>query len=128
MNGGDGVDTVVVHGNETGETFTITDASVTVGGQTVDYTAEALTVDGQQGDDMFDVTPGVIPIFIDGGNPIGILQGGGDTLNVITGGASFSLSTRAGAECRQLYGQWLRADQFRRAGTAAGQRRELHPA
>jgi len=83
VNGGGGEDTLVVHGNETGETFTITDALVTVGGQTVNYSlVEALTVDGQQGNDIFNVTPGAVPIFIDGGQPVGM----GDTLNLIPAG------------------------------------------
>ncbi len=83
VNGAGGEDTIIVYGNETGETFTISDASVTVGGQTLDYTAEALTVDGQQGNDIFDVTSGAIPIFIDGGDPIGSV---GDMINLLPAG------------------------------------------
>lgn len=53
-------------------------------GGIVDYTAQvpdAISVLGLQGDDQFNVTPGVSPIFIDGGDPIGVLPG--DVLTVI---------------------------------------------
>ncbi|MDP6717652.1 MAG: hypothetical protein QGF59_03315, partial [Pirellulaceae bacterium] len=80
VDGVGGENTIVVNGNELGEIFTVTTSLVSVGGQTVNYLGQALTVNGQQGDDTFDVTPGAIPIFIDGGDPIGVI---GDTLNLI---------------------------------------------
>ncbi len=40
----------------------------------------AISVLGLQGDDRFNVTPGASPIFIDGGDPIGVLSG--DVLSV----------------------------------------------
>ena len=59
--------------------------------QEVDYPsaftgAASLTVNGNDGSDTFNVTPGAIPIFIDGGNPVGILPG--DHINVLAGTAN----------------------------------------
>ncbi len=48
---------------------------------------EALQVFGAQGDDTFDVTSDpIIPVFIDGGDPIGSTAG--DTINLISGGGA----------------------------------------
>ncbi len=87
-----GQDTVVVIGNETAEIFTVSATAVSVGGQTINFTAEALTVDGAQGADVFDVTPGAIPMFIDGNDPIG----SGDTLNIVAG--SNAMTYRSGPQ------------------------------
>jgi len=87
VDGAGGENTVVVHGNETGETFTVTTALVSVGGQTINYLAQALTVKGEQGADTFNVTPGAIPIFIDGGDPIGSANPG-DAINIQAGDAN----------------------------------------
>ncbi len=69
-----GEDRLVVYGNSTGETITVTPTTVTASGQPVNYAnAEALTVDGQEGSDTFNVTASEdTEIFIDGGDPIGI--------------------------------------------------------
>ena len=48
---------------------------------TVTYTNnESLAIFGLEGDDTFDVTVGAIPLFIDGGDPIG--KTAGDTINI----------------------------------------------
>ncbi len=50
-----------------------------------------VTFEGLGGTDVFNVTPDAdVAIHIDGGDPIGALQSTGDTLNVISGGASFT--------------------------------------
>jgi hypothetical protein len=69
-----GEDRLVVYGNSTGETITMTPTAVTASGQVITYAnAEALAVDGQEGSDTFNVTPsGTTEMFIDGGDPIGI--------------------------------------------------------
>ncbi|NLS94597.1 MAG: hypothetical protein GXX96_20775 [Planctomycetaceae bacterium] len=46
---------------------------------------ESLEVWGLEGDDTFNVVPGPIPVFIDGGDPIGTSPG--DVINIISGGA-----------------------------------------
>ncbi|MHC4879004.1 MAG: beta strand repeat-containing protein, partial [Planctomycetota bacterium] len=93
VDGVGGEDTVTVVGNETDETFTVSDSAVVVGGQTVNFTAEALIVDGQQGSDTFNVTAGAIAISIDGGDPVG---GIGDSLNISAG--SDAVTANAGPE------------------------------
>ena len=40
---------------------------------------EAITLEGQAGDDTFYIEPGDVPFFVDGGDPIGVF---GDTLNI----------------------------------------------
>ena len=50
-----------------GRTCVVTGAN---GGIATYTNAEALTVNGLQGDDTINVVPGAIPIFIDGGDPI----------------------------------------------------------
>ena len=51
--------------------------------ETVNFTAgtKALQVFGEEGNDTFTVTSGAIPVFIDGGDPIGVLPG--DLLTVL---------------------------------------------
>ncbi|MCB9939631.1 MAG: hypothetical protein H6823_15420, partial [Planctomycetaceae bacterium] len=88
VDGGGGQDSVSVVGREaTADTFTITGDSVGITGlKTVAVAAEALAAQGLSGSDIFNVTPHAsVPIFIDGGDPIGQLPG--DTLNVTTTGA-----------------------------------------
>ncbi len=54
-------------------------------GGIVDFSAgapDALAVDGLAGIDQFTVTPGSIPVFVDGGDPIGM----GDVLNLLPAG------------------------------------------
>ncbi len=78
-----GQNTIIVNGSSVGETIAVTGALVTVGTrETINYSAtgggNALTVDGHQGGDTFNVVPdGSVPMFIDGGDPIGTI---GDTL------------------------------------------------
>ncbi|MDA1053079.1 MAG: dockerin type I domain-containing protein [Planctomycetota bacterium] len=91
IDGGGGEDTVVVYGSSLGETITVSATATTTPGGTVTYNSgapseaiEAVTVNGLQGDDIFNVTPGSIPIFIDGGDPIGS-SNTGDTINVQAG-------------------------------------------
>lgn len=82
IDGGGGKDTLIVNGSSAGsETIDVSDMAVTTPGGTITFNGageaiEALTVNGLQGDDTFNVTQGDIPIFIDGGDPIG----GGDTI------------------------------------------------
>ena len=52
---------------------------------------EVVEVHGLDGSDTFNVTPGTIPVFVDGGDPIG---GGtsGDTVNLLAGGAAVTFN------------------------------------
>ncbi len=85
-----GNDNLTVHGTNAGEAITVTGALVTVGAlETVNYTnAEALAIVAEQGADTITVTPGAAPIFVDGGDPIGIIQG--DKLIVNNAAAFFA--------------------------------------
>jgi hypothetical protein len=83
LNAGGGSDSLVVNGTATPDLITVTGTQVTVGAlKTVDYAAvEALTVNGNQGSDTFNVTPSAtVPYFLDGGDPIGVLPG--DHINI----------------------------------------------
>jgi Ca2+-binding RTX toxin-like protein len=82
-----GSDTLVVNGTTAGEAITVTGALVTVGAlETVNFLgAEALTVFAAQGADTITVTPGAIPVFIDGGDPIGVLPGDQLIVNAAVG-------------------------------------------
>ncbi|HUG70264.1 MAG TPA: CHRD domain-containing protein, partial [Pirellulaceae bacterium] len=94
----DGQDTLIVVGNALpqafvvdgpGETVTIDDNDDGVNNGIVTYdNAESLAVYGLEGSDTFTVTGGSIPIFIDGGDPIGTLPG--DTLIVTNAFAFFA--------------------------------------
>jgi hypothetical protein len=86
-----GNDTLVIVGNALAQTFEV-DASGAVDiddipngagsdGAIAFVNAESLSVFGLEGDDTFNVTAGPIPVFIDGGDPIGVQPG--DVLNVI---------------------------------------------
>ena len=97
-NAGDG-DTLVVHGTTDGETIIVDttpgSAVVQIGSLLpVNFTAaniESLRVLGEAGDDTFNVTSSAtIPIFIDGGDPIGLTMPSGDRLSVVTGGGSIT--------------------------------------
>ena len=85
-----GEDTLVVNATSAIDTVTVDvpGSTVDTGGfgglVTFDGDTEALTVNGLEGDDAFAVTPGVIPVFVDGGDPIGIE---GDTIEILAGGA-----------------------------------------
>ena len=89
-----GEDTLVVNA-----TSAIDDVTVDVPGLTIDTgtfgglvtftgNTEALTVNGLEGADTFDVTPGSIPVFVDGGDPIG----GSDDLNLNIGGGTLTFN------------------------------------
>jgi hypothetical protein len=81
-----GSDALVVNASADSDApIAVSGTAVAVPGKiTVSYVgAEALTVNGLQGDDVFDVTPAAIPIFVDGGDPIGTTPG--DRLNVLAG-------------------------------------------
>jgi large repetitive protein len=58
--------------------------------------AESLAVYGLEGSDTFTVTGGPIPIFIDGGDPIGALPG--DVLIVTNAFAFFAARKRTKAD------------------------------
>ena len=77
-----GNDTLTVRGTTQGEAITVNvpAGAVNTGafGGVVNFTAggiEALSVLALQGADTITVTPGTVPVFIDGGDPIGILPG-----------------------------------------------------
>jgi hypothetical protein len=73
-----GSDHLTVNGTQGGETITVTGAMVTVAAlETVNYSnAEFLQVNALAGNDTIDVTPAAgIPIFVDGGDPIGSTPG-----------------------------------------------------
>ncbi len=83
--GGGGSDALQVRGTARPDIFTVSeDAVLSQGLQGVDGVTEfeSLEVSGGDGSDIFHVTSGAIPIFIDGGHPIG---GDGDVLNVASG-------------------------------------------
>lgn len=83
-----GSDTLTVVGSAADDDVDVSDAAVTPAGlQGVNDIAgvEALAVHGREGTDTFHVTPSAtVPIFIDGGDPIG--QGSGDLLDILSGG------------------------------------------
>ena len=96
VDGGGSLDTLRMIGSAGADTIDIDAVTMAL---TVDGDAwtpitiaafEALSAEGGQGADMFNVTPDAVPVTILGGTPIGILQGTGDILNVITGGAAFA--------------------------------------
>ena len=76
---GDG-DTLTVVGSAQSETINVTPTGVTVGAlQRIDFTAanvEALNVDAGEGNDNITVDPGSVPVFVDGGDPIGSIGDG----------------------------------------------------
>lgn len=65
------------------DTTTLLDDDVQLVGlfdvDTEDYVG--LTLNGNGGDDTFNITPGTIPVFVDGGNPIGATAG--DVINFL---------------------------------------------
>ncbi|MEX2174318.1 MAG: dockerin type I domain-containing protein, partial [Pirellulaceae bacterium] len=76
---GDG-DTLEVHASPAAETIVVTPGSVQISGLKeilfVEATVESLRVFGHEGNDAFTVTPmASVPIFIDGGDPIGTIPG-----------------------------------------------------
>jgi len=89
QNGGE--DTLVVNATSEGDDVTVdvaagapyVDTGVHGGRVTFDYDTEALTVNGLAGNDVFEVISGGIPVFIDGGDPIGVT---GDILNITAAG------------------------------------------
>ncbi len=73
-----GNDQLTVNGTQIGETITINGTLVTVGSlETVNYAnTEHLHVNGLAGNDTFNVTPSAnTTIFVNGGDPIGVLPG-----------------------------------------------------
>ena len=83
-----GEDRLIVYGNSTSETITVTPSTVTASAQPINYAnTEALRVDGQEGSDTFNVTPAAsTEILILGGDPIATLPG--DVLNLVAGPAA----------------------------------------
>ncbi len=91
----DGSDRLRVVGNADAESITVDDTKVVTPSGTVNYVrVEALEVSGEEGSDTFNVTPGSLPIFIDGGDPIGV-RPGGDKIVVAAAGP---ISLYAGPE------------------------------
>jgi hypothetical protein len=90
---GAGHDALVVNGTAAANTVAVSGAAVAITGRrTVNYSGlEALTVNGRAGSDTFNVTPSpTVAMFIDGGDPIGLLPG--DLLNIIAGGSSVTFN------------------------------------
>lgn len=95
IDGATGQDRIEVRGNSLAQTFDVNMATATVavddlGDATNDgvvtwTSIEAVTVSGQEGNDLFVVVPGAIDLFIDGGNPIA-------TSNAITSGDTLSIT------------------------------------
>jgi Ca2+-binding RTX toxin-like protein len=89
-----GQDTLVVVGNALSQTFHVDIPSRSVmvddsnngmmDGAVTWENNESLAVFGLEGDDTFNVVAGAIPVFIDGGDPIG--QTAGDRFNILSGG------------------------------------------
>ena len=82
VDGISGDDTLIVLGTTGVDGFTISTANVTHDSlQDVDTITniDALTVSGGEGADTFGVTAGALPIFIDGGDPVGT---SGDALTI----------------------------------------------
>jgi hypothetical protein len=85
LSGAAGSDTIAVSGNAAANTIAVSGAAVAVDAlKAANVSAESLRVLGLAGSDLFNVTPGATPIFIDGGDPVGVLPG--DQLNIISGG------------------------------------------
>jgi len=85
--GGD--DSLVVNGSSDADTIAVDGISVAIAGRnTVNYSGvQNLTVNGNAGSDIFNVTPSTaVSMFIDGGDPIGTNPG--DLLNIISGGSA----------------------------------------
>ncbi len=86
-NGGD--DALRVHANSSDNVIDVSDVAVTFDAasmlQDVNTIGDIdeLSVFGANGGDLFNVTPGAVPIFIDGGDPIGVDSPEGDEI-VIT--------------------------------------------
>ncbi|MFO0867988.1 MAG: dockerin type I domain-containing protein [Pirellulales bacterium] len=89
-----GQDTLIVVGNALSQTFDINIPAASVriddlnnavnDGIVTWQNNESLEVDGLEGDDTFNVVAGTIPLFVDGGDPIG--QTAGDKFNMLAGG------------------------------------------
>ena len=95
VGGGTPGDTLAVNLSHTDETVTVTGSlvQVTAGAllKAVNYSGmESLVVNGRAGDDTFNVSPAAIPIFIDGGDPIGVLPG--DRLVLDAGGGAVTFA------------------------------------
>jgi hypothetical protein len=88
---GNGNDHLIVTGSSAGEVIDVTPTSVTVGTrEAINYVAvEALSIEALQGSDTINVTASpTTAIFVDGGDPIGVLPG--DVLNIVAiGGVVF---------------------------------------
>ena len=89
---GVGQDTVVIQGNTSTETIDVNTGSVVAGqvgasGQTIATglaAEDALQIWADAGTDTINVAAAAYPIFVDGGDPIGVLPG--DTLTLAAGG------------------------------------------
>jgi len=89
--GGGGDDRLAVYAPTTPNAITVSATSVAIAGlQTIDFTLaniDALQVFGGEGADTFTVDALIIPVFINGGDPIGVIPGG-DQLIVSGPGAA----------------------------------------
>ena len=88
IDGGDGLDTLVVLGTEFGDTFVVTDRGVFGAGLYITYTGiEKVVVDGQQGNDVF---------YVQSTSPNVLLElvgsKGSDTFNIGGGGTSMPIT------------------------------------
>ncbi|MEX0713059.1 MAG: DUF4214 domain-containing protein [Pirellulales bacterium] len=82
----DGSDTLVVEGSAGADLISVAAGQVSIAGRLAVHHggAEALTIRGLEGNDTIEVSPSDIPVFVDGGDPIGTTAG--DTLIVDAGG------------------------------------------
>ncbi len=87
-----GSDTLAINASTQSDVITVDQTTGTVNtgasGGLVNFTGgnvEALSVFGLQGTDIITVTPGAIPVFIDGGDPIGVLPGDQLIVNAAVG-------------------------------------------
>ena len=100
-----GADAVNVNGTSGNDTVNVVGGAVTTTVEVVGFkllnmptaNTEAVNVFGLQGNDTFNVTPSLtVPIFIDGGDPIGVTPPlappNGDQLNIIPNGNPVSFS------------------------------------
>jgi Ca2+-binding RTX toxin-like protein len=93
VNLGVGEDRLVVNATAANDAIVVNESLSTVdtgaSGGVVNYAAgapDAITVNGLAGNDTFAVTAGAIPMFLDGGDPIGVLPG--DAVSILAGANS----------------------------------------
>lgn len=91
---GGGNDSLTVIGTSNADAIAINETTSTVqitGRNAISYSGlEHLSAVGSGGSDIFTVTAGAVPVFVDGGDPIGTLPG--DLLKLLAGGQSVTFN------------------------------------